>query len=505
LDNSDEVTCSGHENGAMFRDNFLLVTDKDESSAGVYQVDLATGRTRQCISERHPVPVAVVFDAITSDIFYSDIDLSKIQKYSHSTKTVTSILSDATGRSNYDGLALDVQHRKIYYANHQHVLILDLEGVIGEVSTTGSDHRVIYRRRGMEPRAIVVDSANRVLYWTDWGVNPSICKIKLAPGATVEAVVQGNLTWPNALTIDFSKRVMYWADISPLQRCKVEMANLDGTGRRTILEQFGVRYYAITLDATYLYLTDWTSSSIRRIHRTTFQASLHFSQHFGSPSGIFLYNSTWNREQREGELLNLEKTTRYLQTTAQLSTSQPFIVSTTVVAKESTTFNKLLSAEDKRAPTINPTHHQSIASASSTEATGVKTEPSLDPSVHSWMWNSLRQNTGLYLVCGVALAVTLIIAVTVCIVYSKKRKANSVSFSVNEEPVVVRSSDVAHNVQNQYDYIPAAYNAVNMEREYMKSFSSKPNAPAYEQKYGNVGAKCFDYCSTDDDYLKPSY
>ena len=48
---------------------------------------------------------------------------------------------------------------------------------------------------------------------------------------------------------------MYWGD-SRLGR--LEMARLDGSGRRVIYENAGDRYFNIALSPRYLYVTDWT-------------------------------------------------------------------------------------------------------------------------------------------------------------------------------------------------------------------------------------------------------
>ena len=47
---------------------------------------------------------------------------------------------------------------------------------------------------------------------------------------------------------------MYWGDAS---LGKIECANLDGTGRTTLLTEASSHYYAFTLSPTYIYFTDW--------------------------------------------------------------------------------------------------------------------------------------------------------------------------------------------------------------------------------------------------------
>ncbi len=48
--------------------------------------------------------------------------------------------------------------------------------------------------------------------------------------------------------------VMYWCDA---ETDRVEKANLDGNGRGIVTETPGSHFFGITLDETYLYVTDW--------------------------------------------------------------------------------------------------------------------------------------------------------------------------------------------------------------------------------------------------------
>ncbi len=47
---------------------------------------------------------------------------------------------------------------------------------------------------------------------------------------------------------------MYWCDA---ETDRVEKANLDGSGREIVIEDPGSHFFGITLDETYLYVTDW--------------------------------------------------------------------------------------------------------------------------------------------------------------------------------------------------------------------------------------------------------
>lgn len=52
------------------------------------------------------------------------------------------------------GLALDADRGLLYYTDR-------IQGVIAEISTSGSDRREIFSDRNMNPRAIVVDPVSR--------------------------------------------------------------------------------------------------------------------------------------------------------------------------------------------------------------------------------------------------------------------------------------------------------------------------------------------------------
>jgi len=56
----------------------------------------------------------------------------------------------------YDGLAIDPVRQKLYYADAS-----ETGGKVGEMSTDGTDHRVLYSDVNSRPRAVVFDNDNR--------------------------------------------------------------------------------------------------------------------------------------------------------------------------------------------------------------------------------------------------------------------------------------------------------------------------------------------------------
>ena len=56
----------------------------------------------------------------------------------------------------YDGLAIDTERQKLYYAD-----AANNSGKVGEMSTNGTGHRVVFSDVNSSPRALVLDNDNR--------------------------------------------------------------------------------------------------------------------------------------------------------------------------------------------------------------------------------------------------------------------------------------------------------------------------------------------------------
>ncbi|KAK2832496.1 hypothetical protein Q7C36_015958 [Tachysurus vachellii] len=81
-----------------------------------------------------------------------------------------------------------------------------------------------------EPRAIVLDPVSGYMYWTDWA-------------------------------LDYAERKIYWGDA---KTDKIEMMNMDGTGRKILVEDKLPHIFGFTLLGDYVYWTDWQRRSIER-------------------------------------------------------------------------------------------------------------------------------------------------------------------------------------------------------------------------------------------------
>ncbi len=73
----------------------------------------------------------------------------------------------------------------------------------------------------------------RTIFWTDWGSTPKIERATM-DGKQRLIVADSSLFWPNGLTIDYAASKIYWVDA---KHHVIESANLDGTGRKTVIDQ----------------------------------------------------------------------------------------------------------------------------------------------------------------------------------------------------------------------------------------------------------------------------
>lgn len=73
-----------------------------------------------------------------------------------------------------------------------------------------------------------------VMYWSDWGTKPCIERADM-DGGNRQRLIVGNMTWPNGLAIDFATSRIYWTDGG---NQTIEYANLDGTGRSTLIGEW---------------------------------------------------------------------------------------------------------------------------------------------------------------------------------------------------------------------------------------------------------------------------
>lgn len=95
-------------------------------------------------------------------------------------------------------------------------------------------------------------------------MEPGIERISMdGNNATRQHVIKDNIGWPNGLTLDLKQKKIYWVD-AKLKR--LEVASVDGNGRRILLHHENMFPFSLTNINTRLYWSDWLH---RKIMTTT--------------------------------------------------------------------------------------------------------------------------------------------------------------------------------------------------------------------------------------------
>ncbi|PVD22127.1 hypothetical protein C0Q70_17931 [Pomacea canaliculata] len=160
--------------------------------------------------------------------------------------------------SHADGIAVDSISGLIFYSDTGLNLIVLM-------TISGFDQKTIVNSDLDEPRAIVLDPQNGVLFWTDWGARAKIERANY-DGTSRQTIINSNLTWPNALALDMPNQRLYWVDSSSTQNDKVEYSRLDGTGRTVIYSVANTQFFGMALFNNQLFLTNWNGTGLTRIN-----------------------------------------------------------------------------------------------------------------------------------------------------------------------------------------------------------------------------------------------
>ena len=75
-------------------------------------------------------------------------------------------------------------------------------------------------------------------------------------------LVNSSIVWPNGLVVDIENGKLFWADA---KLDKIETMNMDGSGRRIVLDVNVPHVFSLTLLGDRLYWTDWSQREQRGV------------------------------------------------------------------------------------------------------------------------------------------------------------------------------------------------------------------------------------------------
>ncbi|OWF43348.1 Low-density lipoprotein receptor-related protein 6 [Mizuhopecten yessoensis] len=157
-----------------------------------------------------------------------------------------------------DGIAMDVNSRLIFYTDTGY-------DEIGVINADTFVKTIVIDTNMDEPRAIVLDTQTREMFWTDWGANATIEKSNY-DGSNRTTIVSTGLGWPNAMVLDGIKYefvvitagdLLIWCDA---MKDVYERVHRNGTGRTLLATLSGSHCFDFTIYEDDLYVNDWAYS-----------------------------------------------------------------------------------------------------------------------------------------------------------------------------------------------------------------------------------------------------
>ncbi|KAK7484304.1 hypothetical protein BaRGS_00024429 [Batillaria attramentaria] len=149
------------------------------------------------------------------------------------------------------GIAFDPLSRLVFYTDAGN-------DVIAMVAASGSWERTIISENLDKPLAIVVDTMNGVLFWTDRGTPEKIERANY-DGTERKVLHDTYLFLPDALALDLPNNRLFWVN-QRMDNGFVESSDLDGNNRQQLYSLdvgkhwlFGLAFYH-----DQFYVTDWT-------------------------------------------------------------------------------------------------------------------------------------------------------------------------------------------------------------------------------------------------------
>ncbi len=177
-------------------------------------------------------PTAMDFHAEAGHLYLADSQELKIRRQALSgSGDMSDFITE--GLNNVMGLAVDWVGGNLYWTDE------GLQAVYVASLSDPSSRRLLLFKNMTHPRSIIVDATSGVLFWSDWPSGPMMSakwgKIDTAwmDGTNRRTIVEEDTLWPNGLTLDNvpgGRRRLFWCD-SYLQ--KIESIDLETMERRT--------------------------------------------------------------------------------------------------------------------------------------------------------------------------------------------------------------------------------------------------------------------------------
>lgn len=252
----------------------------------LYQVSLSNSKYTAILKGLHDA-IALDYHYARGLIFWSDVSIDVIRSANINGTDVKGIhlsffgilikfqnhLLDIIkwGLESPGGIAIDWVHDLLFWTDSGTRRI--------EVATLDGKQRAIVTANELDkPRATAVHPGEALVFWTDWGPSPKIERAEM-DGSNRRSIVNESVFWPNGLTIDYTSNRIYWADA---KHNVIETSLLDGSDRRKVISKGLPHPFALTIFEDAIYWTDWHTKSISTANKATGTGlkAIHSNLHF---------------------------------------------------------------------------------------------------------------------------------------------------------------------------------------------------------------------------------
>jgi len=127
------------------------------------------------------------------------------------------------------------------------------------------------------------------MYWCDWGVDHKI-EVANMDGGGRRLLVERGLYWPNGLTLDRTNDRLYWVDA---WYDILEFYDLETHSITTLIERSYILQhpFGLTLFDDHLYWTDWSLDTVYKADKTSPSSNFTvFADGLGQPMDIHAYD-----------------------------------------------------------------------------------------------------------------------------------------------------------------------------------------------------------------------
>ena len=205
--------------------------------------------------------IGLAFDFSLLRYFFSDIQRGDIQSVLFDGTSFEVVVNNV---GSAEGLAYDDIFQELYWTSYTNSSISRLSIRLPQSSRVVE--KMVQLTVDDHPRAIVIDSCQSRMYWTNWNDNhASIMRSRLS-GADVEKIITTDIETPNGLTIDHKVQKLYWSDA---RLDKIERCNYNGEGRKIVVNGYPQHVFGLTVFGDHLYWTDWLLRAVLSANKYT--------------------------------------------------------------------------------------------------------------------------------------------------------------------------------------------------------------------------------------------